>query len=367
MVRAETSNKWGHFLVALTRIGGISRVHFLLAATLAVALAACSEGAKPSAPSAASVNGQEISVGEVSAALERFEATDQFDQLAEEEGRAAARRQYERMYLVEQIKRLVLRSQAKALGIDIEEEVAKRVEETRSGYPSEKEFIASLKTSGYTLGEYTAVVEDGLLEESMREKVTAEVATDSKPSDKELEDYYRSNRESYEQTKVQHILVKEMALAEELATKLENSTPEARSALLADLARKHSTDTSNSDKGGDLGWVTPAEVVAPFAAAMDELDIGEVSAPVRSDFGVHVILVTGRRQQSFEDVKDQIAQQFTDMAVGQAWIEWLQEAYKKANIELNPLYGELDPATLQIVDASAENGSSASEDSPASG
>jgi len=365
MVRAETSDKCGYFRAARTRIGGMSRVHFLLAAILAVALAACSEGAKPSAPSAASVNGQKIPVSDVTAALERFEGTDQFDQLAEQSDRGAARLQYERMYLGQQIKRLVLRARAKALEIDIRDEVADRVEEARSAYPSEKEFSQALEAGGFTVAEYTEMIEDQVLEEKLREEVTAEVEAESEPTEKELEQYYRSNRENYHQTEVQHILVKDMGLARELSTKLTSALPEARSALLAELAKKHSIDTSNADKGGKLGWVSGDEFVEPFAAAMDKLDVGEASAPVRSDFGIHVILVTGRRQQSFEDVKGEISQQFEDMAVGQAWSEWLQKAYKQADIELNPRYGKLDPVTGQIVDASTEDSPSASEASPA--
>jgi parvulin-like peptidyl-prolyl isomerase len=357
MVRANTGNRWGYFLSARSRIGGIS---LLLAATLAVALTGCSEGTKPSAPSAASVNGQEIPVSRVTAAVERFEATDQFDQLADQTNRATARRQYERTYLVEQIKGLVLRARAKALGIDVDDEVAQRIEEAQSSYPSEKEFRQALEAGGFTVDEYSNLIEDQVLEEMLREKVTADVAADTKPSDGELKDYYRSNRESYHQTKVQHILVRDMALARELSTEIENTSPEARSALVAQLARKHSTDTSTADNDGELGWVSPTEVVAPVAAAMDELDIGEVSDPVRSDLGIHVILVTDRRQQSFADVRDEIAQQFVDMAAGQKWSNWLQDAYKQADIELNPRYGEFDPATGQIVDASAEDGSGAS-------
>jgi parvulin-like peptidyl-prolyl isomerase len=368
MVRAKSSHKWDRFMRVGTRIGGISQApHFLLAAILAVALAGCTEDAKPSAPSAASVNGQEISVSEVSDALERFEATDQFDQLAEQSDRDAARLQYQRMYLGEQIKRLVLRARADALGIDIGDEVADRVEEARSAYPSEKEFAQALKAGGFTVAEYSEMLKDQVLEEKLREEVTADVAAESEPSMKELKQSYRSNRESYQQTEVQHILVKDMALARELSTELASAAPEARSTLLAELARKHSIDPSNADKGGELGWVSGDEFVEPFVAAMDKLDIGEVSGPVRSDFGIHVILVTGRRQQSFEDVKGEIAQQFKDMAVGQAWSEWLQSAYKQADIELNPRYGKLDPFSGQIVDASAEDVPSASEDSPASG
>jgi foldase protein PrsA len=343
------------FVGARTGLARTSRVGpLLLAATLAVTLASCTEDAKPSAPSVASVNGQGISLSDVNQALERFEATDQFDQLAEQSDPDSARRQYERMYVSQQIKRLVLSARAEALGIDVDEEVTKRVEETRSAYPSDKEFRDALSGIGYTVDEYTGLIKDQVLEEMLREETTADAATETKPSEQELKEYYRSNEDRYHQTQVRHILVDEMALARELSTTLQSSSSEERESLFAELARRHSSDTSNANQGGDLGWVSPGQLVESFTAAMDDLGIGEVSGPVRSDFGVHVILVTGRRVQSFEDVRDDIAQQFTDMAVGQAWSEWLQNAYKQADIDVNARYGKLDPASGQIVAASAK-------------
>lgn len=87
---------------------------------------------------------------------------------------------------------------------------------------------------------------------------------------------------------------------------------------------------------------------------MHELEIGEVSSPVTTDFGVHVIRVTDRRAQDLEDVRDQISQQLIEIEVGQAWSEWMLDAYKQADIELNPRYGKLDAATGQIVAASTD-------------
>jgi foldase protein PrsA len=354
MTRQEKTIKWRNFRSSGALSGLTSRIpHLLLATILAVAVAGCTGGDQPSAPSAATVNGERILVSDVTDATKRFEATDQFDQLAKQSDRSTARRQFEQAYLTQQIKRLVLRSRAEALGLDVKEEVAQRLEEQRSAYPSEKEFRKALEEMGYTLGEFSGLIKDQVLEEKLREEATGKVAAESKPAEQELKDYYQSNRENYRQTEVQHILVKKMPIARKLSTMLRNSPPEERSPLLAELARKHSTDASNAEEGGKLGWVSPGQFVEPFESAMQELGIGEVSLPVSTDFGVHVIGVTGKRLQTFDDVRDQIAQQLTDMEVGQAWSEWLLDAYKRADIELNRRYGKLDPATGQIVNASA--------------
>jgi foldase protein PrsA len=356
MARQEKNTKWRNILSSGARIARMSRIpHFLLATILALAVAGCSGDDKPSAPSApsaAAVNGDKVLVSEVTRALKRFEASDQFDQLAKQSDKATARRQFEQSYLSQQIKQLVLRSRAEKLGIDIKDEVAKRLEEQKNAYPSDEAFRKALEGMGYTLEEFSGLIRDQVLEEKLREEATGKVEADSKPSEQEIKKYYRSNKVAYHQTEVQHILVNKLPLARKLSTMLRSSLPDERSTLLAELARKYSTDTSNAEEGGKLGWVSPGQFVEPFESAMQELGIGEVSLPVSTDFGVHVIGVTGRRVQTFEDVRDEISQLLTDMEVGQAWSEWLQDAYKNADIELNPRYGELDPVTSQIINAS---------------
>lgn len=353
------SSTWGRLVAMGPAARSLAkRRYFLPGAGLAVALAAVgiilaliSTSSPPAVASAATVGGKVIPVSEVTAALKRFEATDQFDQLAEGSNPASARRQYERIYLTQQIKRLVLRAQAAALGIDIEDEVAKRLDTMRSTYSSDKAFTEALAANGYTVTEFTNLITDQLMEEKLRGDVTAEVTAGPKPSEEELKEYYESHRDDYAQTEVQQILVKEMSLARELSTQLRDSSSEGLDALLAQLAREHSVDTTSAENGGQLGWVSPGQFVQPVESAIEKLGLGEVSSPVSTDFGVYVIRVTGRRVQTFEDVKAQVSEQLTDMAAAQVWIGWLRDAYKDARIELNPRYGKFDPNTGQILEA----------------
>ena len=62
------------------------------------------------------------------------------------------------------------------------------------------------------------------------------------------------------------------------------------------LARAHSQDPGSGSDGGELGWVTPGKMVPEFEKAMDELQVGEVSQPIKSRFGYHLIQVTDRRE-----------------------------------------------------------------------
>ena len=97
---------------------------------------------------------------------------------------------------------------------------------------------------------------------------------------------------------------------------------------------------------------------------MGDLRIGEISAPVPTDFGIHVIRVTDRRIQEFQDVREQIAEQLAGTASEAIWNDWVADAYRRADVEVNPRYGELDPRTGQVTNADASDVPGAAEGSP---
>jgi parvulin-like peptidyl-prolyl isomerase len=76
------------------------------------------------------------------------------------------------------------------------------------------------------------------------------------------------------------------------------------------LAEEHSDDTTSAVRGGDLGWYDPeaGQFVAPFADALESLDVGETSDPVQTDFGWHVIQKTGERESPQQQVADIVAE-----------------------------------------------------------
>jgi foldase protein PrsA len=328
-----------------------------LAVLLCVALAACGNATEPVA---ASVDGREIPMADVTDALERFEKTGQFDQLAQQSDPGTARRQFEQAYLGQQIRSLVLAPRADALDIEVTgEDVDGRIEQIKASFPSEKEFDQALDDQGLSMADLSDLVRAQLVEERLRAEVTAE----TEPTSDEVERYYRDNSESFQQTEVAHILVEKSPLAQRLSEQLQSAPEAQRDDLFARLAREHSTDPS-SGEGGRLGWVAPGQLVEPFENAMRNLRIGEVSTPVPTDFGVHIIRVTDRRIQAFEDVRGQIMQQLAGTASESVWNDWVADAYGRASVEVNPRYGELDPGTGQITDADAADVPGASEGSP---
>ena len=100
-----------------------------------------------------------------------------------------------------------------------------------------------------------------------------------------------------------HILVKTEEEAKAVADEL------AKGADFGKLAEERSTDNSSANKG-DLGWFTADMMVEPFAQAVEALEKGQVSAPVQSQFGWHVIKLIDERTQTppeFEAVREQLA------------------------------------------------------------
>jgi peptidyl-prolyl cis-trans isomerase C len=88
--------------------------------------------------------------------------------------------------------------------------------------------------------------------------------------------------------KASHILIKDRALAQKLSQEIKQG------ARFEELARRHSTCPSKSS-GGDLGWFGPGKMVPAFENAVKRLGVGSVSDPVNTQFGWHVIKVTGKR------------------------------------------------------------------------
>ncbi len=140
-----------------------------------------------------------------------------------------------------------------------------------------------------TLGKDTGLDETGyrrLVESSLiREKLVAEITKDEKPFQEEVW--------------ARHILVKTQEEADAVEKRLKAGEDFAK------IAAEVSTDTSNKDKGGDLGWFARGAMVAPFEEAAFALKVGEISAPVKSDFGFHIIQVIGHENRPITD------QQFT--------------------------------------------------------
>ena len=140
------------------------------------------------------------------------------------------------------------------------------------------------------------------------------------------------------QTHAQHILIRLNEIVAE-ADALQRLTDLKRRAEMGgedfgELARQHSDDASAA-KGGDLGWLSPGETVPEFERAMNALKPGEVSEPVRSPFGLHLIKVLERRDEDLSEERQRVmARQAIRLRKGDAANQdWVRQQRDKAYVE----------------------------------
>jgi len=139
------------------------------------------------------------------------------------------------------------------------------------------------------------------------------------------------------QTRARHILVRTNEIVgdnearnrlRQLRERIENG------ADFAELAKLHSDDLSAS-KGGDLGWLSPGDTVPEFERAMDSLRPGEVSAPIQSPFGWHLIQVLERRDQDVTQDRRRFEarQAIRARKSEEAFDDWVRQMRDRAYVE----------------------------------
>lgn len=141
-----------------------------------------------------------------------------------------------------------------------------------------------------------------------------------------------------DQTRVRHILMKLNEVVSEQEAKQKMDSLKVRldnGDKFEDLARQYSEDGSAND-GGSLGWVNPGDTVPEFQKAMDELALEEISAPVRSPFGWHIIQVQERRKQDMTKDAARIKARKAIRArkSEEAYQDWIRELRDRAFVEL---------------------------------
>jgi len=146
---------------------------------------------------------------------------------------------------------------------------------------------------------------------------------------------------SVTQTHARHILIKTNELTSEadarsrllqLKERIDNGVP------FEQLARQYSDDGSAA-KGGDLGWINPGDTVPEFERAMNALKDGEMSGPVQSPFGWHLIQVLERRNQDVTQERQRLTarQAIRERKAEEAFQDWVRQIRDSAYVELRSL------------------------------
>jgi peptidyl-prolyl cis-trans isomerase SurA len=109
----------------------------------------------------------------------------------------------------------------------------------------------------------------------------------------------------------------------------------AKTADFGELAKQYSEDGSAA-KGGNLGWMGPGDLVPEFELAMNRLQIGEVSNPVKTEFGWHLIQVLERReaQLTVEKQREFARAAIRERKFDQAYQDWIRELRDTATVKI---------------------------------
>jgi peptidyl-prolyl cis-trans isomerase SurA len=149
----------------------------------------------------------------------------------------------------------------------------------------------------------------------------------------------RGGEQMVKQTKTRHILVKPSEIlsddgARDLVAGLKARTLAGED--FSDLAREYSEDIGSAQEGGDLGWVSPGQMVPEFEQAMNATGVGEVSDPVRSQFGWHILVVDERREQDMtgEASRNQAANFLHQRKYQEELDAWLRQIRDEAFVDI---------------------------------
>jgi foldase protein PrsA len=153
-----------------------------------------------------------------------------------------------------------------------------------------------------TLAQYGYKSEDDLKKTMklgmMQEKAAMKGVT---VTEKELKDYYATYQP---EIKARHILVADEKTAKEVKSKLDKGEK------FEDVAKKYSTDEGTKANGGDLGWFGTGKMDPDFEKAAYALKVNEISGPVKSQFGYHIIQLTDKKEKKpYAEMKDEIETQ----------------------------------------------------------
>lgn len=227
-------------------------------------------------------------------------------------------------YLNAMVNEKLMLKNAESVGVtptddELNEYADKQIEQLKQAYPDDAQLQQVLEANGFTEDSYKDYAKKQYKLQKVQEAITADVEV----TDDDAKAYYDENKDSQYTVgagaNAAHILIAEkgsdgnidfdasLAKANEVKAKLDAG------ADFAQLASEYGTD-GTKDKGGDLGFVAynQANYDQDFLAGFKQLSEGQISDPVKSQFGYHIIKATGIKDEvvtPFDDVKDQIKSQ----------------------------------------------------------
>ena len=213
---------------------------------------------------------------------------------------------------------------------DVDQYISQIKEKNRIG---DAQLVEALRREGVTLEKYRASIraeieKSEIIDNQVRKRINI--------TPEDVERYYRLNQKKYvsdERVRLRHILlsVPEQAAPEVEKTVMEKAAEIRRRALAGeDFAKlaESSSEGAGASEGGDIGWMTRGSLLKEIdEIAFSKLSVGEVSQPVRTRAGVHLIKLEGRdggKQIALADVKDKITEELYTKALEERFQKWLK-------------------------------------------
>jgi peptidyl-prolyl cis-trans isomerase D len=197
---------------------------------------------------------------------------------------------------------------------------------TLQGYQQQyQDTLKSYSPLGLNDAEFRYIYfESGLYRDRVESKITANVAHQE------------------DQVWARHILVTDEATAKDVRAQL------SIGADFAALALKYSIDTGTKDKGGDLGWFARGKMVAEFEKSAFTLKVSQISEPIKSTYGYHIIQVLGHEKRPLTD------KEYQD-AVTAAFTAWLEGQRANSKVVINSAWNNYIPTSPTLAQAQANS------------
>lgn len=205
-----------------------------------------------------------------------------------------------------------------------------------------EEFADAVEADGMTLASVRDNVRrEMLLRQVQQRQVSSRVNISDSEVDRLLSQQTSQSGEQsvIPETRARHVLIELTPTQDEEQARAKAQEVSQRLAQgddFATVAREMSDDDGSALNGGDLGWLRPGQTVPAFEEAMRELSVNQVSEPVRSQFGYHVIEVLERRQQDVtqEAQREEVRQAIFQRRANQELETWEQQIRSQAFVDI---------------------------------
>jgi foldase protein PrsA len=304
---------------------------------------------------AATVNGVEISEGDVTKYIENLRT--QYGMTDEDSwGKYLVQLDKNPAEFREQVidafvTREVIRAHAADRGVTVDDaEVNGYVDQMKSNYENDEKWQAALEQSGMTEDDYRAEVKLQLTDKYLKESFTV----DEDPSEADQLQYAQMYATAYDGARrSSHILFDSgaEATAQEVLDKINSGALD-----FAEAAKEYSHDTASAEKGGDIGWDKTSKLVTEYQDALNNLQKDQVSGLVTSTYGIHIIKCTDvyeapktKAEDGTEKVEitsvdqipsdwlDTIKQSLKSQAQSEAYQKWVDEQREASDVKINDM------------------------------